>query len=190
MKPRLDTDVLHRCVKQAVGLPKDQLFAALTRNLHEAYPSLIADEAPQWIFNNAGGAMGQLSLLYASLNEYLLMFGTPIGTEGHSGRYRTQVWDFMLAGEMWCYTEGETDRKVYRAGDAAYLGPKYAKGYRIPEEGWMLEYCRGPVPSMLPFGLTQVATSTLDGQAATRLVAHYAKHVIRSVRPRATRPAA
>ena len=38
-----------------------------------------------------------------------------------------------------------------------------AKGYKIPDEGcWALEYARGNVLSMMPFGLADLFSSTLD----------------------------
>ena len=37
-----------------------------------------------------------------------------------------------------------------------------AKQYRMDEACWALEYARGSVPSMLPFGLWDTLFSTLD----------------------------
>lgn len=52
------------------------------------------------MFNNAAGAMGQLWLLHGSVTEYLIIFGTPIGTEGHTGRYEN---DFKLLTIIYLY---------------------------------------------------------------------------------------
>lgn len=50
------------------------------------YPGhILRDEDLQWVFVNAGGWMGAMCLLHASLTEYLLLFGTAVDTGGHSG---------------------------------------------------------------------------------------------------------
>lgn len=167
-----DPEELVEIVKRGVGLPRQQLFSAVHDELRSRYPRHIHPKT-RWIFNNAGGAMGQMTILHASLTEYLLFFGTPIGTEGHSGRYRTQVWDFMLAGEMWCYMEGETERSVFKPGQYAYLGAHQVKGYRIPDHAWMLEYARGPIPTMLLFGLADTIFSTVDYKCLARSIWMY-----------------
>src|SRR5437773_11761306 len=100
----------------------------------------------------AGGVMGIMTVLHGSLSEYVLIFGTPVGSEGFSGRYRIEIRDFMLAGEMWTYTESDfAERRVYRAGDAAYLARRAAKGARTFEAAWLLEYGRASGPTVLPF---------------------------------------
>jgi C-8 sterol isomerase len=126
--------------------------------------------------------MGSMTLLHASLKEYLIFFGTPIGTEGHSGRYVTEVYDFVMQGEMWCYHEGEFERKVYKPGDAAYLGTSKAKGYCIKDSAWMLEYGRGPIPTMLPFGLADSIFSTLDLRTTWKTFYNYGRLVTKSLR--------
>ena len=169
-----DPDRLHEIAQEAVGLPPEEIHDAVAAPLAQAYPGHIETHV-HWIFNNAGGAMGQLTLLHASLSEYLLLFGSPIGTEGHSGRYRCDVHDFMIAGEIWCYREGEMQRSVYKAGDALHLGRSQIKGYRIPDFAWMLEYARGPIVTMLPFGLADTVFSTLDLRTLGRTFWHYGR---------------
>jgi hypothetical protein len=176
-----DPESVAMCVRSGVGLPIEDALDALTAALTKLYPGQIDGGRRQWIFNNAGGAMGQIALLHASLTEYLVLFGTPIGTEGHSGRYRAEIWDFMIDGEMWCYFEGETARTVYRAGDVARLPSNACKGYRVPDRVWLLEYARGPIPTMLPFALADTLTSTLDVSALARTLGHYGRHTVRSL---------
>lgn len=176
-----DPDALHEIAKRASALgSREEIVRAVTDDLKRAYPRYIDVENP-WLFNNAGGAMGQIKLLHCSLSEYILVFGTPIGTEGHSGRYATEVYDFMLEGEMWCFHAGEFQRTVYRAGDAAYLGADRAKGYAVPSSALMLEYARGPIPTMLPFGLADAFFSTLDRRSARHTLAQYARLVSRNL---------
>jgi hypothetical protein len=177
-----DPEVLHGCAKHGVEQATvEDAFDVVTAALLAKYPDHIEAGPRDWIFNNAGGAMGQLTLLHASLSEYIILFGSAIGTEGHSGRYAAEVHDFMLAGDMWCYVEGETEKTVYRPGDWACLGPGKTKGYRLPDAAWMLEYARGPIPAMLPFGLADSALSTLDHRAVRRTVFNYGKLTVRSL---------
>lgn len=50
------------------------------------YPGhILPDEDLRWVFVNAGGWMGSMCLLHASLTEYVLLFGTAVDTGGHSG---------------------------------------------------------------------------------------------------------
>jgi len=173
LKYVFDIDKLHSIARKGLGLPPEEIFKVIAEELRNQYPGLI-DEKRDWIFNNAGGAMGMLTLLYASPREYLLFFGTPIGTEGHSGRYSADVYDFMLDGEMWCYTEGQFERTVFRPGDMAYLGKSRVKGYCVKDHAWMLEYARGCIPLMLPFGLSDSIFSTLDWKNIFRIIGRYA----------------
>jgi len=176
-----DPNALHAATRAVLDLGTPQaMFSALAEELAMCYPGHVRYDNT-WLFNNAGGAMGVLSLLHGSLSEYALFFGTPIGTEGHSGRYLTEVYDFMLDGEMWCYTAGETERKVYTPGDCAYLGKSQAKGYRIPDHAWMLEYARGPIPLMLPFGFSDSVFSTLDYGVIVRTMWRYGKLAAREL---------
>lgn len=55
--------------------------------LRKKHPGhILPDEDLQWVFVNAGGWMGSMCLLHASLTEYVLLFGTAVDTGGHSGK--------------------------------------------------------------------------------------------------------
>lgn len=176
-----DPEGLGECVKAGLGLDVEPAMDAITAALHARYGDHVSTRPRNWILNNAGGAMGQLTLLHASITEYLIFFGSPIGTEGHSGRYSTEVYDWVFDGEMWCYLEGETERRTYGPGDLAYLGADKVKGYKLPDHAWMLEYSRGAIPTMLPFGLADTALSTLDFKCFGRTLADYGGLTIKSL---------
>lgn len=156
------------------------LFDRLVGELDFAYPGKIALGNRKWIFNNAGGAMGQMTFLHVSLDEYLILFGTPIGTEGHSGRYAADVYDILIAGEMWGYVEGDTERSVIRPGEMHHLEGRAAKGYRIPDHAWMLEYARGSIASMIPFGIADTVFSTLDLSVLARTLSGVGSLMLRN----------
>ena len=174
-------EVLETCAQRGIGLPIEEGFDAITAELARQYPEHIETGPRRWILNNAGGAMGQICLLHCSLTEYLLFFGSPIGTQGHSGRYGTHVYDWVFKGEMWCYHPGDTERTVFQPGETAYLGSNQVKGYRVLDNTWMLEYARGAIPSMLPFALADTVMSTLDFQTLGRSLTTYTKQVGRSL---------
>lgn len=157
----LKPEDLHSIAQSVVGLPRAEMFKTLMEKLNERYPGRMNMQV-RWVLNSANGALGTMTILYASLSEYLIIFGSPIGTEGHSGRYFAEVHDFMIEGEMWTYYEGETERTVFKPGDAACLKARTAKGYCIRENGWMLEYARGCIPAMLPMGVWDNLFSNLD----------------------------
>ncbi|MDR1735163.1 MAG: hypothetical protein LBR73_09845 [Oscillospiraceae bacterium] len=167
---------LHEIANRAVGLERDAACNQIVAELKEKYPDHIRTDLP-WIFNNAGGAMGEMKLLHVSLSEYIILFGSPIGTEGHSGRYAADVYDYVFSGEMWCYHEGEVERTLYKPGDGAHLTRTQTKGYKLPEGAFMLEYSRGIIPSMFFFGLADTVVSTLDVKVLGRTLGFSAKMI-------------
>lgn len=180
MGPIFDPEVLHQVARARLGLPMPQMVKAIAADLHDRYPGHI-DRDPPWVLNNAGGAMGAFALLHASITEYVIVFGTPIGTEGHSGRHWADDYFIMLEGEQWAFSPGSTEREVYRPGDMHVLRRGQVQGYRIPDSGWALEYARGFIPAMMPFGLLDVVTSTLDVRTLGRTLKIYARGVTREL---------
>jgi C-8 sterol isomerase len=175
-----DQHVLHEISRRHLGLPMHDMVKRIAGDLAERYPGHINPDPP-WVFNNAGGAMGAFALLHASIREYVIVFGTPIGTEGHSGRHTADDYFIILEGEQWAFRQGSFEREVYRPGDMHHLPRGDAKAYRIPEHGWALEYARGFIPGMLPFGLADTLFSTLDVPTLGRTLGIYARAVTREL---------
>src|SRR6185369_4542444 len=107
------------CALASLDKPKPVMFDAFAGAMEGKYPDRLDLDQP-WIFSNAGGAMIQMKLYYASIYEYIMIWGTPIGSEGHSGRHAVGFWDTVIDGEMWYYGEGQFDKRVYRPGDRVY----------------------------------------------------------------------
>eukprot|EP00297_Palpitomonas_bilix_P013865 CAMPEP_0113912452 /NCGR_PEP_ID=MMETSP0780_2-20120614/28933_1 /TAXON_ID=652834 /ORGANISM="Palpitomonas bilix" /LENGTH=216 /DNA_ID=CAMNT_0000909409 /DNA_START=196 /DNA_END=846 /DNA_ORIENTATION=+ /assembly_acc=CAM_ASM_000599 len=129
--------------------------------LVKKFPNNIFKHSP-WIFNNAGGAMGTMLVLHCSLSEYVIIFGSALGTEGHTGRFWADDYFTILQGEQWAQKADSFEKEVYKAGEQHHLPRGVAKQYRMPDTCWALEYARGNIISMLPFGFMDGIFSTID----------------------------
>ena len=94
-----------------VGTDHEVIFDIVEQELRRRYGDHILDPVhKEWIFVNAGGWMGAMCVLHASVTEYLLFFGTAINTSGHSGTsgkavemtHRLRV-SYHIAGQL-CMT--------------------------------------------------------------------------------------
>lgn len=169
-----DPEVLHTVAKEAVDTRptiegKTELIRA---RLSEIYPGHVR-QTNEWVFNIAGGSMGHMTILHASISEYVIIFGTPIGTEGYSGRFLADDYFMILEGEQWAYDEDSMRKEVYRPGSMHIMPRGVARGYRMPDHCYALEYARGWVPAMLPFGLADSFTSTMDMRNVAKTIRIY-----------------
>ena len=177
-----DPAELQDIVKRHVDLPIEQNVRALIDDLVERYGDQAIDDNGVWMFSNAGGIMGTMTVLHASLKEYLLIFGTPHGSEGHSGRHACELWDIVMQGELSTYQEYDLVKKDLVPGDISYLPKWTSNSSRMgPSGSFMLEYCRGPIPLMLPFGLLDSFTSTLDFKGIATTFKVYTRLSIKSL---------
>jgi len=96
--------------------------------------------------------MGAMYIIHASITEYLIIFGTPLGTEGHSGRLTFDDYFHILVGEQWAFAPGQLEKEVYRPGDVHLQTRGEVKQYKMHEGCFALEYARGMCFSLLNVG--------------------------------------
>ena len=172
--------VVDECAKQAIGLPKPAMFDAFAKALDAQYPGVL-DMTQPWIYSIAGGAMIQMKLYYASPTEYIMIWGTPIGSEGHSGRHFAGFWDTVIDGEMHYFAEGEFTQHVYKPGDFVYVGPGQARAMNFTDGVWAVEYCRGFIPASIPFGVASEIFVCWDFLTAAQTITLYTDLMMQSV---------
>ncbi|RDA88359.1 hypothetical protein CP532_5606 [Ophiocordyceps camponoti-leonardi (nom. inval.)] len=171
-----DLGTLHEIASRGVstyGNDSRAVVEAVVGDLAARYPDLVSRQG-EWVFNNAGGAMGAMMVLHASITEYLIIFGTAVGTEGHTGRHTADDYFHILAGTQLAYVPGQFAPEVYPPASVHHLPRGAVKQYKMPDACFALEYARGWIPPMLFFGFADGLSSTLDFPtlwATTRITA-------------------
>ncbi|XP_011444972.1 sigma non-opioid intracellular receptor 1-like [Crassostrea angulata] len=151
-------------------------FDKIATVLRRKYPGhILPEEDMQWIFMNAGGWMGSMCLMHASLTEYILFFGTAVETSGHSGRYWAEISDTLITGSMRQWREGELQAHIFKSGDTVPHPMGNATAVYFEADTWMVEYGQGFIPSTLTFALADTFFSTTDFVTLFYILRVYAK---------------
>ncbi len=167
MNYKIDPNVLEKVCKEVLddSLEDGAMFQRIRDLLAAECPGLVSTEPRCWIGSRAGGILGKMTVLYASMNEYLIIFGAPASTCGFSGRYNfMEIWDFFLAGETTtCDLEsGQVIPRVYQPGEFGHMHKGQSLTCEFKPGSWMIEYGRGPVVTALPFALMDSLVSSVE----------------------------
>lgn len=188
MTYRIDPDVLHGVAKHVAGLQlgPGELTTRAVELLNDEYPDLI-DAAPgRWVGSKAGGILGKVRFLYFSPREYIVIFGSPTGTQGFSGRYKhVDVHKFLIAGRIDSYDLESDDTAPLPPllpGDRTCLQRGHARGLTIHPGSWHIEYGRGAVVTTLPFAMVDTLLVSLEIESVRRSTVEFARLVGRRLR--------
>lgn len=168
-----DPDVIDRVAQRHLDKPMPAMAAAIGRDLKALYPDLVDMSLPM-VFNNSGGILYQLKIFAMTPHEYIMICGSSIGSAGFSGRHPAAFWDTVLAGEATYMHQEQWEPAAYATGDRIFVDRWQAAAIDFPDHCWMLEYARGELVWLLPYGLINVFTTTLDFRSLAQLLRIYA----------------
>jgi hypothetical protein len=121
----------------------------------------------------------------------LVVFGTPTGSEGFSGRYkRVEIHKWLLAGQIESYDleSEQTTPTVLLPGGYQRLEKGQIRGFTIKPGSFHIEYGRGAVVTTLPFGMVETVFSSLDLGSVRRSTVEFTKMASRQIRQARRRP--
>lgn len=184
MAYKIDPDVLATVAKEVVAQPLagGELIARATQLLAEAYPDLIDATPGRWVGSKAGGILGKVRFLYFSPREYIVLFGSPTGTQGFSGRYKhVDIHKFLISGQIdWYDLESdELTGTTLRPGERTHTERGHARGMTIAPGSFHIEYGRGAVATTLPFAMVDTLLVSLELESVRRSTVEFAKLVRR-----------
>jgi len=186
MKYKIDPAVLAGVAAQVAGSGSADLIPEALRQLSRAYPDLIDPLPGRWVGSKAGGVLGKVRFLYFSPREYVVIFGSPTGTQGFSGRYKhVDIHKFLLAGQIDSYDLDSDDTAPLPPllpGHGTCLERGHARGLTIHPGSWHIEYGRGAVATTLPFAMVDTLLVSLEFESVRKSTVEFGKLVRRQIR--------
>ncbi len=178
-----DPDVIDSIAQRHLGKPMPVMAEAIGQELKARYPELVDVSLPL-VFNVSGGIMYQLKIFAMTPHEYIMICGSATGSSGFSGRHPAAFWDTILSGQANYMHQDQWESTSYKTGDRVFVDRWQAATIDFPDHCWMLEYARGALVWLLPFGIVNVFSNTLDFGSLFHLVRIYTTLTIRYFRRR------
>lgn len=163
-----ELDGLRAAVGCGLGRAPGDAFARIVGALRDRHPNQIADTL-EWTLVYAAGFMQQLAVLHASPHEYLILTGAPTPSSGQNGPFRCDLYDIVIDGAISSFAAGAFEEEEHGPGDCFALPAGEVRGAAIRDHVWMLEYARGPIPTMFPLPVAGALFSTLDVPSLWRM---------------------
>lgn len=180
----IDPQMLSQVCREALDQKLEglALFDAVRERLAVAYPDLVENRRRCWLGSKAGGILGKLTFLHVGFTEYLLIFGSPSGTQGFSGRYNfMEVHKVLLAGKIVSYDleSDQVEPMVLLPGDSSCMKKGECRGMTIHPGSWHLEYARGPNITAMPFGLAETLLSSVEFRTLWLTMSEYTRLILK-----------
>jgi hypothetical protein len=188
MPYKIDPNVLLEVAKQVASTPLSggALITRATEMLADEYPDLIANPPGNWVGSKAGGILGKVRFLYFSPREYIVIFGSPTGTQGFSGRYKhVEIHKFLIAGRIDSYDLESDDLDPLPPllpGEHTCLEKGHARGLTIHPGSCHIEYGCGAVVSTLPFAMVDTLLLSLEFESVRKSGVEFARLARRRLR--------
>lgn len=182
-----DAETIGKYSKEAIAESANgnitEIVTALIPKLKAHYgPEIINDlNWEEWVFNNAGGSMGNMFIIHASISEYLIIFGTAVGLNGHSGVHFADDYFTILSGNQKVGYDNQLEASVFLPGDCNHLTRGRMTQFSMDEGSYAIELAQGWIPAMLPFGFVEFLTSTLDLETLYRTVLYTGRDMIKNL---------
>jgi hypothetical protein len=166
------------------ALEGGELITRAIELLGDEYPDLIDPKPGRWVGSKAGSILGKVRFLYFSPREYIVIFGSPTGTQGFSGRYKhVEIHKFLMAGQIDSY-DMEFDEMLpmtLRPGEHTCLENGHARGLTIHPGSWHIEY-GGAVVTTLPFAMVDTLLVSLELESVRCSTVEFTELVTRRFR--------